>query len=159
LLRLFGEHRSEIIFGVLVVVLCGDRIAILRFSSPARSLCCSHRNRNRDQEMHRSPPCRQFSRITREPICPPKPRTSRRHKIVHAQARCLVLARMRSATMSALWSQQGQTERDPEIALQRQRAAKRSLNQAVPEWGLDVIQWRMMAHVDKNGWRAFLQQR
>jgi hypothetical protein len=45
-------------------------------SSPARSLCCSHGNRNHDQEMHRSAPCRQFSRITREPICLPKPRTS-----------------------------------------------------------------------------------
>ena len=32
LLCLFGAHRSEIMFGVLIVVLCRDRIAILSFS-------------------------------------------------------------------------------------------------------------------------------
>jgi hypothetical protein len=37
-LCLFGEHRSEIMFGVLVVVLCHDRIAILSFSTGQRQI-------------------------------------------------------------------------------------------------------------------------
>jgi hypothetical protein len=37
-LCLFGEHRSEIMFGVLVVILCGDRIAMLRFGAGQRQI-------------------------------------------------------------------------------------------------------------------------
>ena len=37
-LAFFGEHRSEIMFGVLVVVLRRDRVAILRFSAGQRQV-------------------------------------------------------------------------------------------------------------------------
>ena len=38
LLCLFGAHRSEIMFGVLIVVLCRDGIAILSFSMGHRQI-------------------------------------------------------------------------------------------------------------------------
>jgi len=38
ILTFFGEHRSVVMFGVLVVVLCRDRVAILRFSTGQRQI-------------------------------------------------------------------------------------------------------------------------